>query len=74
MVEIVGEHVSLDFMQTFLSDERNSAEVITRDQSRSLFLGCIQSIMTPLSPESIFSFRTYFHRQLMLSSYIKIGE
>jgi hypothetical protein len=30
MVEIVGEHVSLDVKQTFLSDERNSAEVITR--------------------------------------------
>jgi hypothetical protein len=47
MVKIVGEHVSLDVKQTVLSDERNSAEVITRDQSRSLFLGCVQSIMTP---------------------------
>jgi hypothetical protein len=37
MVEIVGEHVSLDVTQTFLSDERNSAEVITRDQSRSSY-------------------------------------
>jgi hypothetical protein len=74
MVIIVGEHVSLDVKQTVLSDERNSAEVITRDQSRSLFLGCVQSIMTALSPECIFSFLTYSLRQLMLTSCIKIGE
>jgi hypothetical protein len=74
MVKIVGEHVSLDVKQTVLSDERNSAEVITRDQSRSLFLGFVQSLMTPLSPESIFSYLTYFYRQLMLTSCIIIGE